>query len=64
MSMLDLQYLDAIRQFIHENLKYLSHAPSVQMQDIPTDIFNMEDTDDNLNPDIRLHQELEDRRYV
>ena len=56
------QYLESIRQFIHENLKYLSHAPSVQMQDIPTDIFNLEDPEENLNPDIRNHQETEDRR--
>lgn len=47
------QYLDYIRQTIHENLRNIAHAPSVQLQPIVPSFF---DTDilpqDELQPDI------------
>ena len=55
------QYLDSLKQFVHENLKYLSHAPSVQMQDVPPDSLNMDINEDNLDPDLRNHQNDERR---
>ena len=64
MSFYPYQYLDTIKQVIHENLKNLIHAPSVQMQDVPQDMLSLEENDDDLDPDSRLHTETEDRRYV
>ncbi|XP_067662888.1 histone deacetylase 3-like [Haliotis asinina] len=55
------QYLDHIRQTIHENLKNLIHAPSVQMQDIPPDLLNLENIEEQ-DPDIRNHQDDVDKR--
>ena len=57
------QYLDSLKQFVHENLKYLSHAPSVQMQDVPPDSLNMDINEDNLDPELRNHQN-DERRSV
>ncbi len=56
------QYLDTIRQYTHENLKLLTHAPSVQMHDILPDINNIDDVNDDLDPDIRNHQAEIDSR--
>lgn len=36
------QYLDYVRQTIHENLKNCAHAPSVQMQNTPDSYFGSE----------------------
>lgn len=55
------QYLDTLRQFIHENIRHLPHSPSVQMQDIPPDLINLDNLDD-LDPDVRNHQEDVDKR--
>ena len=45
--------MDYVRQTIHENLKNISHAPSVQLQNIPDKFF---DTDqipqDEILPDV------------
>uniref|UniRef100_A0A1I8G7H4 Histone deacetylase n=1 Tax=Macrostomum lignano TaxID=282301 RepID=A0A1I8G7H4_9PLAT len=38
-------YLDSIRVVVHDNLKQLSHAPSVQLQDVPPDFFPQLDDD-------------------
>ena len=38
-----MKYLDAIRQHVHDNLRHLNAAPSVQMQDVPEDVFSLED---------------------
>ncbi|XP_023213907.1 histone deacetylase 3-like, partial [Centruroides sculpturatus] len=40
------QYLDAIVKAVTENLKCLAHAPSVQMQDVPPDMLNLENTEE------------------
>jgi hypothetical protein len=47
------QYLDYVRQTIHENLKNIAHAPSVQMQDVPMNFYNSEQIkQDELLPDV------------
>lgn len=55
------QYLDTLRQFIHENIRHLPCSPSVQMQDIPPDVINLDNLDD-LDPDVRNHQDDVDKR--
>lgn len=41
------QYLDTLRQYINENVRHLAHAPSVQMQDIPLDMINFDNLDED-----------------
>ncbi|XP_077980928.1 histone deacetylase 3-like [Glandiceps talaboti] len=55
------QYIDQVRQTVHENLKALNHAPSVQMQDVPPDLLSLERIDEP-NPDIRDPQQDQDNR--
>ncbi|XP_033736936.1 histone deacetylase 3-like [Pecten maximus] len=55
------QYLDHIRQTVHENLRNLNNSPSVQMQDVPPDLLSLENTEE-LDPDIRNHQDAVDKR--
>jgi len=55
------QYLDTLRQFIHENLRHLQHSPSVQMHDIPPDSINLDNLDE-IDPDTRNDQEDLDRQ--
>jgi hypothetical protein len=48
-----MQYLDFIKQTIHENLKNVAHAPSVQMQNIPESAFDADQlVSDEVSPDI------------
>jgi histone deacetylase 3 len=56
------QYLDTLRQFIRENLRHLPHSPSVQMQDIPSDLINLDNFDEQLDPDVRTSQDDIDRQ--
>ena len=59
-----IQYLDSIKQFIHENLRHVAHAPSVEMQDIPPDLINLETIDHpETDPDVRNNGD-EERRFV
>jgi histone deacetylase 3 len=47
------QYLDYIRQTIHENLKNLAHSPSVQMQTVPDKFLDTDQINqDELLPDL------------
>ncbi|KAK2158305.1 hypothetical protein LSH36_173g05060 [Paralvinella palmiformis] len=56
------QYLDSIKQFIHENLRHVAHAPSVEMQDIPPDLINLETIDHpETDPDVRNNGDEERR---
>ncbi|EFX81904.1 histone deacetylase 3-like [Daphnia pulex] len=55
------QYLETITKTIHENLRMIEHAPSVMMQDVPPDLLNFEEAEE-LDPDVRLHQQEEDKR--
>ena len=46
------KYLDFVRQTVHENLKNIAHAPSVQMQNVP-ETFNFKQiSQDELMPDV------------
>ncbi|CAL4060493.1 unnamed protein product, partial [Meganyctiphanes norvegica] len=56
------QYLEAIVKHVHDNLRMVQHAPSVQMQNIPEDGLDLKENDD-LDPDKRLHTSEEDKRY-
>ena len=62
-TQLVLQYLDNLRQSVHDNLKQLVTSPSVEMQDIPPDLLSLENTEEQ-DPDIRNHQEDIDKRLV
>ncbi|CAE1268285.1 HDAC3 [Acanthosepion pharaonis] len=55
------QYLDNIRTTVTENLKNVAHAPSVQMQDVGPDFAGFE-MKNELDPDVRNHQDEIDRR--
>ena len=55
------QYLDNIRMTVHEILKNLISSPSVQMQDVPSDLLSIENTEE-IDPDIRNHQDENDKR--
>ncbi|XP_059162843.1 histone deacetylase 3-like [Physella acuta] len=55
------QYLDNIKTSILENLKMLTHAPSVQMQDIPSDLLSLENTEET-DPDVRNSTDDLDKR--
>lgn len=50
------QYLETIVKAVTENLKCLIHAPSVQMQDVPPDFFDLklEEEMKEPDPDIRM----------
>ena len=63
MCLVVLQYLDNLRQSVHDNLKQLVTSPSVEMQDIPPDLLSLENTEEQ-DPDIRNHQEDIDKRSV
>ncbi|GFN95149.1 histone deacetylase [Plakobranchus ocellatus] len=55
------QYLDNIKITVLENLKMLTSAPSVQMQDIPSDLLSLENTEEP-DPDVRNSMEDMDKR--
>lgn len=51
------QYLDYIVRHVTENLKLLIHAPSVQLQDVPPDFFDLkleEEIKEQSDPDVRV----------
>ncbi|XP_033217493.1 histone deacetylase HDAC1-like isoform X2 [Belonocnema kinseyi] len=58
------EYLDKIKVKVLENLRVLTHGPSVQVRDIPEDAFKHDKSAvrDNRNPDERLSQEELDQR--
>ncbi|KAL1110308.1 hypothetical protein AAG570_007841 [Ranatra chinensis] len=59
------QYLKAITRHVYKNLKMIRHSPSVQMQDVPGDLFPGADDAssmmDQMDPDVRISQAEEDR---
>ncbi|KAK6989135.1 histone deacetylase 3 [Biomphalaria glabrata] len=55
------QYLDNIKSSVMENLKMLTAAPSVQMQDIPSDLLSLENTEEP-DPDVRNSTDDLDKR--
>jgi len=58
------QYLDSIMETMHNQLKMVQHAPSVQMQDMPNSTSNhlKVDLEDILDPDERTNDIEEERR--
>jgi len=55
------QYLETIIKSVSDNLKCLDNSPSVQMQDVPPDILNLENIEEP-DPDVRNHQNDLDTR--
>ncbi|KAI9293485.1 histone deacetylase [Neoconidiobolus thromboides FSU 785] len=49
-----LQYLDRIKSFVFENMRNLPFAPSVQMQEVPRDVYVDSDDEDIDDPEIRI----------
>ena len=64
-SVLLLQYLESINQFVRENLRQLEHAPGIQMQDVPRDLIDLDnlDRDDEADVDVRESAEELERRW-
>lgn len=61
------QYLDSIVRHVTENLKFLIHAPSVQLQDVPPDFFDLkleEEIKEQSDPDVRVSAQEADSKYV
>ena len=58
------QYLESIMESMHNQLKMVQHAPSVQMQDMPNSVSNhlKVDLEDILDPDERTNDIEEERR--
>lgn len=61
-----MQYLENINQFVRENLRHLTHAPSVQMQDVPPDMIDLDNLnpEEDADPDTRETREELERRYI
>ena len=49
---------------MRENLRHLAHAPSVQMQDVPPDMIDLDNVnpEEDADPDIRETAEEVERR--
>ncbi|KAI8846436.1 histone deacetylase 1 [Chytridium lagenaria] len=58
------EYLEKIKVKIIENLRNVAHAPSVQMQEVPRDMFSDDEEDEDVNKDIRITQSMSDKRRV
>ncbi|GMN56285.1 hypothetical protein TIFTF001_025405 [Ficus carica] len=55
-------YLGAIKVQVLENLRYIQHAPSVQMQEVPPDFYIPDFDEDEQNPDERVDQHTRDKQ--
>lgn len=56
------KYLDSVRQTIMEQIRYLTHAPSVQMREIPPDLTGLTDEEEEIIKELNeenLKQEAE-----
>lgn len=61
------QYLDKIKAIVIENLRNVSCAPSVQLQQAPPDPYSEDEEDDaqdELNKDVRNHTREMDKRVA
>ncbi|XP_030844545.1 histone deacetylase 3 [Strongylocentrotus purpuratus] len=54
-------YIDQVRQGVHDNLKCIAHAPSVQMHDVPPDLLSLENIEEP-DPDVRNSTKDQDER--
>ncbi|KAJ8907231.1 hypothetical protein NDN08_003712 [Rhodosorus marinus] len=55
------EYLEKLKVKVMENLRSITAAPSVQMQELPPTYYPSDDEDD-LDPDVRLHQSTVDKQ--
>ncbi|GBG80875.1 hypothetical protein CBR_g31431 [Chara braunii] len=54
-------YLNLIKVQVMENLRHIIHSPSVEMQEVPPDTYLPEFDEEELNPDERMHEALQDK---
>lgn len=54
-------YLSGVKVSVLENLRNLIHAPSVQMHELPPDMYVPDYDEDEANPDERIDQHLQDK---
>lgn len=54
-------YLSTIKMQVFENLRYIQHAPGVQMQEVPPDFYIPDFDEDEQNPDERISQHAQDK---
>ncbi|KAK4784928.1 hypothetical protein SAY86_001617 [Trapa natans] len=55
-------YIGSIKIQVLENLRYIQHAPSVQMQEVPPDFYIPDFDEDKQNPDERVDQHTQDKQ--
>ncbi|GLJ43787.1 hypothetical protein SUGI_0911550 [Cryptomeria japonica] len=55
-------YLSTIKMQVLESLRAIQHAPSVQMHEVPPDIYIPDIDEDELNPDERMDQHIQDKQ--
>jgi histone deacetylase 1/2 len=53
--------LERTKNRILQNLSSIDHAPSVQMQEIPPDMYLMPEEDQDADPDVRISQAQSDK---
>jgi len=56
------EYLENVKMKLFEHLRNIEHAPSVQMHQIPPDMYLVEDMEED-NPEVRFSQKEQDK-YV
>jgi len=56
------EYLENVKMKVFEHLRNIEHAPSVQMHQVPPDMYLLEDMEED-NPDVRFSQKEQDK-YV
>ncbi|KAJ7522667.1 hypothetical protein O6H91_18G021600 [Diphasiastrum complanatum] len=54
-------YLGTIKMQVLENLRNIQHAPGVQMHEVPPDSYLPDFDEDEINPDERLDQHIQDK---
>ncbi|KAJ3108163.1 histone deacetylase [Phlyctochytrium planicorne] len=58
------EYLEKLKAKIIDNLRSVAHAPSVQMQEVPRDLFSDDEEEDEASKDVRITQSMSDKRRV
>lgn len=56
------KYLESVKLEILEQLRYLTHAPSVQMQEIPPDITGLTEEEEEIIKDLNLENDDDETR--
>ncbi|XP_022957985.1 histone deacetylase 9 isoform X2 [Cucurbita moschata] len=55
-------YLSTIKTQVLENLRFIQHAPGVQMQEVPPDFYIPDFDEDEQNPDERMDRHTQDKQ--